>query len=65
MKDREIHGESNVWSRVQRWKKIYGFDVHAGFELNNRSVGNCKQCSLVWSCVEEREWSRLEKGFRF
>ena len=20
------------------------------------------QCSLVWSCVEERGWSRLEKG---
>ena len=24
-----------------------------------------KQCSLVWSCVEERGWSCLEKGIRF
>ena len=23
------------------------------------------KCSLVWSCVEEREWSWLEKGIRF
>ena len=43
-------------------KKIYGLDVHAGFEGNNKSVGYGKQCSLVWSCVEEREWSRLKKG---
>ena len=35
-------------------EKIYGFDVHVGFELNHRSVGYGKQCSLVWSCVEER-----------
>ena len=34
MKDRKIHGESNVWSTAQRLKKIYGFDVHAGFEGN-------------------------------
>ena len=32
MKDREIHGESNVWSTAQRLKKIYRLDVHAGFE---------------------------------
>ena len=30
MKDREIHGERNVWWTVQRWKKNYKFDV--GFE---------------------------------
>ena len=59
-KDRNIHGESNVWSAAQRQKKIYAYDVHAGFEGNNRSVGNGKQCSLVWSCVEERGWSRLK-----
>ena len=34
MKDRDIHGESNVWSVAQRYKKIYGFDVHSGFEGN-------------------------------
>ena len=27
MKDRMIHGESNVWSAAQSQKKIYGFDV--------------------------------------
>ena len=32
MKDREIHDERNVWSTAQRLKKIYGFDVHVGFE---------------------------------
>ena len=32
MKDREIHAESNVWSVAQRNKKIYEFDVHAGFQ---------------------------------
>ena len=32
MKDKMIHGENNVWSTAQRQKKIYGFDVHAGFE---------------------------------
>ena len=34
MKDRKIHGESNVWSAAQRQKKIYGFVVHAGFGGN-------------------------------
>ena len=42
MKDRKIHGESNVWSAAQRHNKIYGFDVHAGFEGNYRSVGDGK-----------------------
>ena len=32
MKDRKIHGESNVLSRAQSQKKICGFDAHAGFE---------------------------------
>ena len=32
MKDRRINCVSNVWSTAQRWKKMYGFDVHAGFE---------------------------------
>ena len=54
MKDRKVHCESNVWSTAQRLKKICRFDVHAGFECNYRSVGYGKQCSLVWSCVEER-----------
>ena len=49
MKDRKIHGESNVWSASQGQKMIYGFDVHAGFERNHRLVGYGKQCSLVWS----------------
>ena len=32
LKDRKIHGESNVWSTAQRLKKIYRFYVNAGFE---------------------------------
>ena len=63
--DREIHGENNVWSTAQRQEKIYGFNVHAGFEGNHRSVENGKQCSLVWSCVEERMWSHHEKALDF
>ena len=41
-------------------KEIYGFDIK--YELKCRSVDYCKQCSLVWSCVEER--GCLEKGIR-
>ena len=47
MKDRKIHGESNVWSAAQRYLfkifKIYGFDIHVWFEGNNRSVVYGKQ----------------------
>ena len=32
MKDGEIHGESNVWSTVQRLKKIYDLDGNVGCE---------------------------------
>ena len=32
MKDRKIHGESIVWSAAQCQKRIYGYDVHVGFE---------------------------------
>ena len=63
--DRRIHGESNVSSTAQRRKKVDGFNVHAGFVENHRSVGYVKQCSLVWSCVVERGWPCLEKGIRF
>ena len=49
-----------MWSAAQRQKKIYEFDVHAGFEGNHISVGYGKQCSLVWSCVEEIGRSRHE-----
>ena len=36
-----------------------------GLSETNRSVGYGRQCSLVWSCVEERGWSCLEKGIGF
>ena len=39
MKNRKIHGESNVQSTAQRQKKIPRFDVRVGFELNPGSVG--------------------------
>ena len=48
-----------MWSAAQR-QKIYGLDVHVGFELNHRSDCCGKQCSFVRSCVEERGWSCLE-----
>ena len=41
------------------------FDVHVGFERNHRSIGYGKQCSMVWSCVEENGRSSFEKGIRF
>ena len=44
MRDREIHGESNVRSAALRQRKIYGLDVHVGFEGNYGSVGYGKQC---------------------
>ena len=31
-KDRNIHGESNVWSTAQRQKKNDGFDNYIGHE---------------------------------
>ena len=54
MKDRKTHSQSNAWSAAQRHKKIYKYDVHAGHERNYGLVGHGKQCSLVWSCDEER-----------
>ena len=33
--------------------------------LNETMVRYGKQCSLAWSCVEERGWSCLEKSIRF
>ena len=50
MMDRTIPGESNVWSTAHNKKKIYGFDVHVGFEGSYGSVVYGKQCLLVWSC---------------
>ena len=65
MMDRDIHGESNIWSKAQRQKKINRSDVNVGFELNHRSVGYSKQCSLVLSCVEDTGRSCLLKGIGF
>ena len=44
-------------------KKTYRSDVHVWLELNHRPVGHDKQCSLVWSCVEEIERSSKRHGF--
>ena len=60
MNDREIHGESNVWSTAQI-EKMKDFM----FGLNELLVGYGKQYLLVWSCVEEREKSHLEEGNGF
>ena len=32
MKDKKIHGASNVWSIAQRHKNIYRFDVYVWLE---------------------------------
>ena len=40
-------------------EKIYRLDVLVEFEGNHRSVGYGKQCSLVWSCVEDGGCSHL------
>ena len=37
---------------------------YVDLEQNYTSVGHDKQCSLVWSCDEERGWSCLMKGIR-
>ena len=34
MNNRKIHVERNVLNAAQRQKRIYGFDVYAGFEGN-------------------------------
>ena len=52
-------GQKDPWREQcveysSKTKKFYTFDVHAGFEGNNRSVGYGKQWSFVLSCVEER-----------
>ena len=65
MKDRKIHGECNVWSSVQRQKKIYRFNFHVGFEGNHRSAYYGKQCSLVQSCIEERGVNALRRTLDF
>ena len=64
MKDKKIHGERDVWRAAQRQKKTYGYDVHAGHERHNRSVGYGKQCSFGQSCVEEIGWFHPQKGIR-
>ena len=51
MKDRNIHGESNVWSTAQRQKKIYGsIDDHAGLAMDN---------SVCWFCYVLRQGDGL------
>ena len=37
-----------MWSAAQREKKLYGFDVHAGFEGNHRSVDKQLANSARW-----------------
>ena len=39
VKDREIHGESGVWSTALRLKESCGLIAGFGFECNSRSVG--------------------------
>ena len=50
-------------SKIQR--DIYIFGVQFRLEWNHGSVGYGKQCLLLWSCIDERGCSCLEKGIRF
>ena len=54
-----------MWSAALRKKKCQKLDFDVGLEGKYRSVGYGKQYLLVWSCVEERGWSCLEKGIKF
>ena len=65
MKYRKIHGESNVWSAAQRQKKIYRFDVHAGFEENYRSVGYGKQCYWHGHVLKREDGHVLRRALDF
>ena len=52
MKDREIHGESNVWSTAKRQKKICRFDAHI---LLNETVDQLALSNSVHWYVLRRE----------
>ena len=56
---------SMVRAMCGKQKKSWGMDVDVLIEWNNGSAGYGKQCSLAWSCAEERGWSCLEIGIRF
>ena len=70
-------GQNDPWwvqcvSTAQRQKKIWGHDVHAGIGMK-LYITWLWQCSLVWSCAEqrglscdeERGLSCVEEGIRF
>ena len=40
-------------------------DLMLGLNETTDQLAMAKQCSLAWSCVEERGWSCLEKGIIF
>ena len=46
-KDKEIHGESNVWSTAQRQTKNNRFNVHVGFEDQLAMANSVRWCSHV------------------
>ena len=50
--------------QLNDWKRSTDLMLMLGLN-ETESVGYSKQCSLVWSCVEERGWSHVEKGIRF
>ena len=45
--------------------KIYGFDVHVGFERNHISFGYGKQCSLVWYVLRRENGHVLRRALDF
>ena len=60
-----MHCYNNVWSTAQRKnERELVLDVDVRFERNCGSYVYGKQCLMVWSFVEERGWSHLEKGLK-
>ena len=53
-KDREIHGESIVWSTAYRQKKSYELHADVGIEENNGSASWLLQAMCVVMCWEWR-----------
>ena len=63
-KDKKIHVRAMCGVQLKD-RKRYADLMFMLFGSNNRSVGYGKQCSLIWSYIEERGWSCREKGIRF
>ena len=60
----EIYGEHS-WSTACRWKKAKDLMLMLHLKETMEISWLCKQCALVWSCVEEGGWSCLRRAMEF